>query len=413
MKRETDRHVLNFFRSLLELKEPWRVVAVELKDEERSVEIEVEWPDSYKVPCAECGRACAVYDHAGVRWWRHLDTMNRMTRICSRVPRSNCPEHGVKTAAVPWANESSRFTVEFETQVIDLLLLARSQSQAARHLELSWHQVHDVQAAAVERGLARRSVEDIERVGLDEKSFGRGHHYGTVLSDLDHNRVLEVVEHREQASAQQALEALPAAQLAKIKVVALDMWPAFMSAATVTVPQADLVHDRFHVVKHLNDAVDTVRKQEHAELSESSQDWLTGRKYLFLKNPADWKAEEKQCFKELRKKDLKVTKAWGVRETFQSFWLFSSKTAARAFFRKWLTTARECDLPPVTKVATMLEKHLSGLLNYITHQVTNAVTEGFNSKIQMIKSCARGFRSFGNYRIAILFHCGKLELHPQ
>jgi transposase len=303
--------------------------------------------------------------------------------------------------------------VEFETQVIDLLLLARSQSQAARHLELSWHQVHDVQAAAVERGLARRSVEDIERVGLDEKSFGRGHHYGTVLSDLDHNRVLEVVEHREQASAQQALKALPAAQLAKIKVVALDMWPAFMSAATVTVPQADLVHDRFHVVKHLNDAVDTVRKQEHAELSESSQDWLTGRKYLFLKNPADWKAEEKQCFKELRKKDLKVTKAWGVRETFQSFWLFSSKTAARAFFRKWLTTARECDLPPVTKVATMLEKHLSGLLNYITHQVTNAVTEGFNSKIQMIKSCARGFRSFGNYRIAILFHCGKLELHPQ
>ena len=365
------------------------------------------------MPCAECGRACAVYDHAGVRWWRHLDTMNRTTRICSRVPRSDCPEHGVKTMAVPWANESSRFTVEFETQVIDLLLLARSQSQAARYLELSWHQVHDVQEAAVERGLERRSVEDIERVGLDEKSFGRGHHYGTVLTDLDNNRVLEIVEHREQASAQQALRTLPEAQLMKIKVVALDMWPAFMAAAQVTVPKADLVHDRFHVVKHLNDAVDTVRKQEHAELSESSQDWLTGRKYLFLKNPDDWKAEEEQCFKELQKKDLKVTKAWGVRENFQRFWLFSSKTAARAFFRRWLKKAKACGLPPVTKVATMLEKHLPGLLNYITHQITNAVTEGFNSKIQMIKSCARGFRSFENYRIAILFHCGKLELHPQ
>ena len=413
MKRETDRHVLSFFQNLLELKAPWRVVAVELKEAERSVEIEVEWPDSYKVPCAECGRACAVYDHAGVRWWRHLDTMNRTTRICSQVPRSDCPEHGVKTMAVPWANESSRFTVEFETQVIDLLLLARSQSQAARHLELSWHQVHDVQAAAVQRGLVRRNVEDIERVGLDEKSFGRGHHYGTVLSDLDDNRVLEVVEHREQASAQRALEALPAAQLEKIRVVALDMWPAFMAAASVTVPQADLVHDRFHVVKHLNDAVDVVRKQEQAELSESSHDWLTGRKYLFLKNPDDWKTEEKQCFKELQKKDLKVTKAWGVRENFQSFWLFASKTAARAFFREWLAKAKACDLPPVTKVATMLQKHLTGLLNYITHHVTNAVTEGFNSKIQMIKSCARGFRSFGNYRIAILFHCGKLQLHPQ
>jgi transposase len=319
----------------------------------------------------------------------------------------------VKTLEVPWASARSRFTVEFEKQTIDLLLLARSQSQAARYLELSWHQVHDVQAAAVERGLGRRDLDDIERVGLDEKSFGRGHHYGTVLSDLDNSRVLEVVEHREQASAERALCALPRAQLDKIKVVALDMWPAFMGAAAVCVPQADLVHDRFHVVKHLNDAVDTVRKQEHAELSSSSQDWLTGRKYLFLKNPDSWKEEEKQCFKELRKKDLKVTKAWGVRETFQSFWLFTSKTAARAFFRRWLKDARFCDLTPVTKVAAMLEKHLPGLLNYVTHRVTNAVTEGFNSKIQMIKSCARGFRTFENYRIAILFHCGKLELHPQ
>ena len=412
MKRETDRHVLSFFRDLLELKEPWRVVAVELKDAEHSVEIEVEWPESCKVPCPECGRPCAVYDHAGARWWRHLDTMNRTTRICCRLPRSDCPEHGVKTLAAPWAGAGLRFTVEFEAQTIDVLLLARSQSQAAQYLALSWQQVHAVQSTAVERGLKRRSLEDIKHIGLDEKSFGRGHHYGTVLSDLDNRRVLEVVEHREQASAERALEALPPAQRAAIEAVALDMWPAFMGAAAVKVPQADLVHDRFHVVKHLNEAVDTVRKQEHAELSESSHDWLTGRKYLFLKNPDDWKAEEKKCFKELRKKDLKVTKAWSVRETFQSFWLFASKTAARAFFLQWLAKAKACDLSPVTKVATMLQNHLPGLLNYITHQITNAVTEGFNSKIQMIKSCARGFRSFSNYRTAILFHCGKLELHP-
>jgi transposase len=412
MKRETNGQVLRFFQQLLELEAPWRVVAVELRDQERSVQIEVEWSESYKVPCAECARACAVYDHAGVRWWRHLDTMNRTTRICCRVPRSDCPEHGVKTMTVPWAQGGSRFSLEFEKQAVDLLLLARSQSQAARYLELSWHQVNDIQTAAVERGLSRRSVEDIERVGLDEKSFGRGHHYGTVLSDLDGNRVLEVVEHREQASAQRALGALPPEQLARIKVVALDMWPAFMAAATASVPQADLVHDRFHVVKHLNEAVDAVRKQEHAELSEASQDWLTGRKYLFLKNPDDWEAEEKQCFKELRKKDLKVTKAWGVRESFQSFWQFCSKSAARSFFGKWLKTAHKPNLPPVTKVAAMLQRHLPGLLNYITHRITNAVTEGFNSKIQMIKSCARGFRSFANYRIAILFHCGKLQLYP-
>ncbi len=148
-------------------------------------------------------------------------------------------------------------------------------------------------------------------------------------------------------------------------------------------------------------------------MSDSVRDWLTGRKYLFLRNPADWKAEEKQCFQKLRRKDLKVTKAWGLRETLQSFRALTSKTAANAFFAKWLHEAKETALRTITKVAVTLQDHLPGLLNYITHRVTNAVTEGFNSKIQMIKSCARGFRSFENYRVAILFHCGKLQLHPQ
>ncbi len=238
-----------FSQKLLELADPWRVVAVELKDEDDSVAIDVEWPSSFKAPCPECGRSCAVYDHAPMRWWRHLDTMNRTPRLGCRVPRSECPTHGVRTMLVPWAEAGSRFTAEFEAQVVDLLLLARSKSQPAQHLELNWHPVHAVQAAAVQRGGWRRDTEKIARGGLDEKSFGRGHHYGTVLTDLDHRRVLKVVEHRTQASAQRA----------RIKVVALDMWPALMGAAAVPVPQADLIHDRFHLMKHLNEGVDTVR----------------------------------------------------------------------------------------------------------------------------------------------------------
>jgi transposase len=103
MKRQTDRNVTGFFQKLLELADSWRVVAVELKDEEQSVAIEVEWPSSFKAPCPECGRSCAVYDHAAMRWWRHLDTMNRTTRLGCRVPRSECLTHGVRTMLVPWA----------------------------------------------------------------------------------------------------------------------------------------------------------------------------------------------------------------------------------------------------------------------------------------------------------------------
>jgi len=272
MKRETDRKVLGVFRALLGLPEPWRMVAVEIKDEEKLVEIEVEWPERTKVACADCGRACGVYDHQGMRWWRHLNTMGHTTRLCCRVPRSECPEHGVKTATVPWVGAGSRFTIEFEAESVQLLLIAQSQSAAAQFLELDWHQVHRIQAAAVQRGMQRRSTEQIKRVGLDEKSFGRGHHYGTVLTDLDQRCVLEVVEHREQKSAEKALGSLPAEQRAQLQVVALDMWPAFMNAATTQAPNAELVHDRFHVMKHLNEAVDKVRKQEHAELSKETLD---------------------------------------------------------------------------------------------------------------------------------------------
>jgi transposase len=413
MKRETDRKVLGVFRTLLGLPEPWRMLAVEIKEEEKLVEIEVEWPEAARVACPECQRACGIYDHQGMRWWRHLDTMGHTTRLCCRVPRSECPEHGVKTVTVPWAAAGSRFTMEFEAASVRLLLIAQSQSAAAEHLGLNWHQVHGIQAAAVGRGLQRRDTEQISRVGLDEKSFGRGHHYGTVLTDLDHRRVLEVVEHREQASAERALESLPAEQRARLKVVALDMWPAFMNAARSKAPNADQVHDRFHVMKHLNEAVDTVRKQEHAALSQESVDWLTGRKYLFLKSPSTWKAEEKAHFKELRGKDLKVTKAWGARESFQHFWSFDTRVGARSFFDQWHRAADATGLRPLQKVADMFLNHITGLLSYAVHKITNAVTEGFNSKIQMIKSAARGFRSFENYRIAILFHCGKLNLHPQ
>lgn len=413
MKLETDKKVMGVFRTLLGLPEPWRMTGIQIKEEEKTVQIEVEWPQNIKVACPECQRACPTYDHQGMRWWRHLDTMGHTTMLCCRVPRSECPEHGVKTVAVPWAASGSRFTMAFEQMAVGVLLIAQSQQAAAEHVKLNWHQVHQIQTMAVERGLRRRKTGQIKRVGLDEKSFGRGHHYGTVLTDLDGRRVLEVVEHREQASAQKALESLAAGQRAGIEVVALDMWPAFMSAAKTKAPNADLVHDRFHAMKHMNEGVDTVRKQEHAELTEQALDWLRGKKYLFLKTPAAWKAEEKAHFKELREKDLKVTKAWGLRESFQHFWDFDTRAGARSFFDQWHRVVAKSGLKPMQKVADMFLEHIPGLLAYAVHKITNALTEGFNSKIQMIKSAARGFRSFENYRIAILFHCGKLDFYPQ
>ena len=175
---------------------------------------------------------------------------------------------------------------------------------------------------------------------------------------------------------------------------------------------AAIVHDRCHVSAHLNEAVDSVRKEENAQLSEQAHEWLTGKKHLFLKSPENWRQEERDSFKELQKKDLKVTKAWGLRENFRHFWEFEEGQGAQAFFEQWEQQASRSGLVAMKKKAAMMREHLPGLLNYATHRITNAVSEGFNAKIQVIKSAARGFRCFNNYRIAILFHCGKLSLYP-
>ena len=399
---------------LLGLTSPWTVMKVELDLLAKRVAINVEYPSGAQVPCPEvgCGRNCRVKDHREERIWRHLDTMQFETLVKSRVPRSDCPEHGAKTIHVPWAGPRSPFTLLFEKFAIEVLQCARSIRQAQALLGISWDQVQRIQEIAVSRGLARRELEELGPVGMDEKNFGRGHSYVSVLSDLQQGRVLEVVKDRTEAAADQLWQTIPVAQRQQIPAVAMDMWAAFMNSARKNAAQADIVHDKFHVASYLGKAVDGVRKKEHREFRQNDDDTLTGSKYLWLTNPKNWSDEQKAQFRALRQDGLKVSRAWAIKEEFAYFWDYVYPKAAENFFDRWYYWATHSRLQPVIEVARMLKRHLPGLLTYCKHRITNAVSEGLNSKIQNIKANARGFRNFDHYRISILFHCGKLELFP-
>lgn len=397
---------------LLGLESAWRVADVDLALEQQRVEIAVEWAGGREAPCPECGEACPVYDLREERRWRHLDTMQFETLIRCRVPRCRCPEHGVRTVAVPWADQHGRFTLMFEAFAIKVLQACANVEAARKLLRLSWQQADEIRTRAVERGLERRGETVIERVGLDEKSFGKRHDYISVMSDLDQGRVLEVVPERRQEAAETLLLTLSARQRQGVLAVALDMWPAFMNAAAKHLPEATIVHDKFHVAKHLGEAVDKVRKQENRVLYEQGDTSLKGAKYLFLKNPDNMKESQRERFEALRQSNLKTARAWAIKDQFNAFWSFDFVADARACFKHWYAWAVRSRLKPIRDKARMLKKHLPGLLGYTLHPVTNAVTEGLNSKIQNIKSSARGFRSFTRYRTAILFHCGKLDMLP-
>jgi transposase len=409
-----DRNLEAHYGAVLGLAPPWRVKKVDLDMSAMQIRIAVEYPAGVPLKCPErgCNHECRLKDHREERSWRHLDTMQFETVIQTRIPRSDCPEHGVKTISIPWACPRSPFTLLFERLAIEVILGARSLSQAQSLLRLSWDQVQRIQELAVERGLARRELDTVEYVGIDEKSFKRGQSYISVMSDLEKGRVLDVVSGRKKTACDELWLKLPEEQRGQIKAVALDMWEAFMNSSREHAPQAELVHDKFHVAKYLGKAVDDVRKQENRELCKQGNEGLKGTKYLWLKKPANWSDTQKEQFNQLRTEQLKVAKAWAVKESFTHFWQCESAYSAEGYFNRWHFWATHSQLRPVIEVAKLLKRHWAGLASYFKHRITNAVAEGLNSKIQSIKANARGFRNFEHYRISILFHCGKLALYP-
>ncbi len=324
-----------------------------------------------------------------------------------------CAEHGVRQIGVPWAESGSRFTALFEALVIDWLHEA-SVTAVARQLRLSWDAVDGVMGRAVRRGLARRQAMAATRLGVDETSFQKRHEYVTVVVDHETGCVLHVADDRTEQSLDAFYQTLSPKQLAAIDSVAMDMWPAYIAATQTYVPDAEhkIAFDKFHVAKHLGEAVDQVRRQEHKRLKDQGNAALTGTKYLWLTNPEHFSAERWQEFAALRTSSLKTARAWAIKELAMTLWGYVRRGWAANAWRSWLAWALRSRLEPVKKVARMVQHHLWGILNAIVHRVTNATSEAINATIQRLKNRACGYRNRDRFRNAIYFHLGGLDLNP-
>ena len=398
------------YEHLLGLKTPWSVKSVDLSlaDQRVVVEVVLKTGQVWTDPTDSTKRA--HINGWTERQWRHLDTCQFETLIKARVPQLKYSDGTVEELAVPWAERYSRVTLLMEAFVVKLLQACPTTQGVCDLTRLAWSTINGIMVSAVERGMLRRSEEAVPHLGLDEKSSERGHTYVSILTDIDRSRVLDLVPERKLEAAKSLLETLSPAQRASVKAVAMDMWPAFMSAVQTCLPQADIVHDRFHVSKYLGEAVDTVRRQEHRSLALAGTSPLTGSKWAWLKSYADGRSSEAVSFRALNQLNLKTSRAWRIKETFTQFWCYRYTGAAQRFFDAWSNNAMRSRLEPIKKVVNMLRRHLTGLLNYSQHRINNACAEGFNSAIQLIKANARGFRNFTNYRARILFHCGKLDM---
>lgn len=406
------------YRQLLGLEKPWTVARVELDVQRQRVDV---WAthDKPKIwPCPACGTACGLHDHDAERTWRHLDSCSFQTHLHARIPRVHCPTHGVRQVRVSWAEPMSRFTALFERLAIDVLL-ETSIDGAAKLLGLSWDEAHHIMDRAVQRGLRRRAHVVPRHMGIDEKAIAKGHRYATLVTDLDHGHVIEVAEDRTSDSLTRCLGQFSMNDLAGVEAFATDMWRPYLQVLHRYVDDVDakIVFDRFHIVAHMNKALDLVRRQEHKTLRRDGDDRLAGTKYLWLYAEENLPThrldvETRMRFAQLRASQLKTARAWALKESLRRLWNQRSRAAGERWWKRWHGWATRCRLVPVKKVAAMLKGHLPNVLTYFKHRITNAGSEAINAVVQMIKKRAFGYRSFPNFRRAILFRCGGLDLYP-
>jgi transposase len=407
-----DQSVSEHYRRLLLLPKPWLVSIVKEDIPGLVLEAILSWPKGLPVACPECGKEAPVYDHAQERSWRHLSVMQYHLHLRCSVPRCCCPEHGVKTINVPWAEPGARFSLMFERFALEVIMASRSLSQAANLLELDWSSVQRILTRAVERGIARRSVEGLVYLGLDEKSFLKGQNYVSLMTDLKGRRVLEVVEGHTAEDAVRLWQTLSQSERASIEAVSMDMSAGFAKATAQEVPHADIVYDRFHVAKMANEAVNLTRREESASLAKEGDDSLKQTRFLWLNGSAP-KPENQERFEDLLESNLKTAEAWAYKEQLVEFYGQPDRPSGKDFLDLWVATVMNSPIKKMKKLAKTLVKHEEGLLNWFDHRISNGMAEGFNSVVQSLKSAARGFRNFANYRVRILFFCGKMDVMPK
>ena len=398
----------NFFTILLDLGDDWVVKSVESNIKTNEVFINIK-SISNEFEDPETGEKCKLYDHAPERKWRHLDTMQYKTYITCKLPRIKAPSGKIKTVQPTWASGYERHTYLFEHAVIDLLKASKNQTKTAQIMRCGFNVVNRIIHLSTERGMKRRDVSGMEfnDLSIDEKSFKKGHKYITVLSHPRSGCILEVGEDRTKESCKSLINnSLTEDQRIKVTTICMDMWKAFISTSKEMLPNAEIVHDRFHLIKYLNDAIDKVRRREvkqHEELKDS--------RYALLKNQENLTEKQRIKFDAISGANYQVGKAWQIRENFKD--LFSSDIESSfVLYKQWVVASIGKKIKEVTKVVEMFNNHMRGVVNALIINISNAMAERLNGKVQEIKTVARGYRTFKNFRSAILFFHGGLDLYP-
>lgn len=393
---------LEIFQLALQLNEPWFVESVDFKEgkEVKELHIYIGYKKGFKLIEGK-----KIHDRVE-RTWRHLNFFQHECYLHCRVPRLKNADGQVNNIEVPWARKGSGFTLLFEA--LSMALIER---------EMPVNKVADLLGEYPQRlwnifnywvGIAYNEDDQsqVSQIGIDETSIQKGHRYITVMADIKERRVLHVTPGKDADAVGKLKEHLESKGVENkaITDACIDMSTGFIAGMSQHFPTTAITFDRFHVVKILNEAMDDVRKLEKAE-----HEVLKRHKYTFLKSNKYLNERQRNEREELIELLPTIGKAYRMKVLFNDFWELKDKEEAASFLAYWCDLVEDQKIIPFFKVVNTIKSHWSGIINYIESQIANGILEGINSKIQLAKRRARGYKNITNFINMIYFMTSKLK----
>jgi transposase len=318
--------------------------------------------------------------------------------------RVKCKACGVKNEKLAFLSANTKYTLRFATQ-IGGLCRAMTIRDVARRMRLDWHAVKELDKIYMREQIVRAGHPTPRVIGIDEVSIKKRHIYRIVVSDLEARRAIWFGGNgRAEVDMDQFYAFLGNKNAATIRLAVMDMWKPFRHSTQAHAPQAAILFDKFHVLRHLGDALDKIRKAEYGRITGPQRKFIKGQKYILLSHRENLTSEGKQSLKLLLKANKRLNTAYLLRESFDQLWDYTSEAWARRFFDNWKAQLRWQRLEPYEKFAAMIERHWDGIAAYCKpeNKVALGFVEGLNNKIRVIQRRAYGLRDQEYLKLKIL-----------
>lgn len=362
--------------------------------------------------CSGCGKAGPGYDQLAERAFQFVPLWGLAVFFRYRMRRVNCPRCGVTVERVPWARGKERSTKAFACY-LTFWAKQLSWQRVAEIFRVSWGTVFAAVEQAVEWGLARRRLDGMQAIGVDEVQWQRGHHYLTLVYQIEDGckRLLYIARDRTADSLRGFFTMIGTEVAAGLKYVCSDMWQPYLDVLAELASGAIHVLDRYHLVAKLNKAIDEVRAEEARRLkADGYEPVLKHSRWCLLKRPEHLTAKQAVKLQELLRYNLRTVRAYLHKEDLQRLWDYQSPFWAGEFLREWTARVMRSRLEPLKKVARSMRSHFGLILNWFKARgtVSSGSVEGMNYNVKLAMRNAYGFRSFRAIEVALFHKLGAL-----